>query len=106
MNDLSTLAAQPLEQAGRLTERAAGTVAGLARDGLQRAGEIGSGLRQSIGRAGDLAVEGVRDEPVKAMLVALAAGAALAALAGVLLRRAHPADDRPARRRRAPLTRS
>lgn len=106
MNDLSTLAAQPLEQAGRLTERAAGLVAELARDGAQRAGEIGSGLRETLGRAGDLATDGVRDEPVKAVLVALAAGAALAALVGTLLRRYRPADAKPARRRRAPLTRS
>ncbi|MBX3634808.1 MAG: hypothetical protein KF683_05380 [Rubrivivax sp.] len=106
MNDLNILAAKPIEQAGRLTERGAGTVAGLARDGLRRAGAIGSDLGETLGRAGNLAVGSVRDEPVKAVLVALAAGAALATLVGVLARRAVSPGGKPTRRRRAPLTRS
>jgi ElaB/YqjD/DUF883 family membrane-anchored ribosome-binding protein len=58
----------------------------LARRGIERARQAGSELRERAEYAGDRTVAYVKDEPVKSILLAVAAGAALAALFGVLMR--------------------
>ncbi|MEP7281562.1 MAG: hypothetical protein ABI696_06250 [Rubrivivax sp.] len=60
--------------------RAASTVEGLAKRGLEQAKDVGSTVREQAARAGDRSVEYVRDEPLKAILIAAATGAAVAAL--------------------------
>lgn len=66
--------------------RAAAQVEELTRRGVDRAREAGQTAREQALRAGDATVMRIRDEPVKAVLVAAAAGAALAALIGWMAR--------------------
>lgn len=67
------------EQAESLLERGVDAV----RDGTQQ-------LRESAGRSTDRTVAYIRDEPLKSVLIAAAAGAALMALANVLGRSRTP----------------
>ena len=66
--------------------RAATRVDELTRRGLARARQAGTDMRDSAERAGDLTVAYVKDEPVKSILIAAAAGAALVALIGMMTR--------------------
>lgn len=68
------------EQAGALLERGAEAV----RDGSRQ-------LRESAASATDRTVDYIRDEPVKAVLIAAAGGAALMALAQLVARTRRPA---------------
>lgn len=70
--------------------RAAAQVEELTRRGVDRAREAGQVAREQALRAGDATVMKIRDEPVKAVLVAAAAGAALAALIGWMARSRNP----------------
>jgi ElaB/YqjD/DUF883 family membrane-anchored ribosome-binding protein len=76
-NQVAPLLSRGSEQIGALTQRSVNAV----RDGTQHA-------RDTALRASDSTVGYIRDEPVKAMLIAAATGAALMALVG-LLTRAH-----------------
>lgn len=62
--------------------RAAAQVESIARRGLDRARETGDRVREQVHHAGDRTVGYIREEPVKAILIAAATGAALAALIG------------------------
>jgi ElaB/YqjD/DUF883 family membrane-anchored ribosome-binding protein len=64
----------------------------LARRTADRARETTAQARERVAAAGESAVGHVRDEPVKALLIAALAGAAAAALVGYLSR--HRAPDR------------
>ncbi|MFO1327355.1 MAG: hypothetical protein U1F56_08345 [Rubrivivax sp.] len=66
--------------------RAAAQVETMARRGIERARETGLQVKDGAVRAGDRSVGYIRDEPVKSMLIAAAAGAAAAALIGWLWR--------------------
>ena len=55
--------------------------------GIDRARELGTSVRQQAGQATDRTVHYIQDQPVKSMLIAAAAGAALTVLAGALTRR-------------------
>ena len=66
--------------------RAAAQVDDLARRSLERARDVGADLRHRVERSGDRTVGYIQDQPVKSMVIALAAGAGLAALIGLLAR--------------------
>ena len=66
--------------------RAAAQVEEVTRRGVDRAREASQAAREQALRAGDATVMRIRDEPVKAVLVAAAAGAAIAALVGWAMR--------------------
>ena len=58
------------------TQRAAAQVEDMARAGIERARVAGASVAQKAGEAGERTTQYVRDEPVKALLIAAAAGAA------------------------------
>jgi ElaB/YqjD/DUF883 family membrane-anchored ribosome-binding protein len=66
--------------------RAAAQVEDLTRRGLDRAKQTSADVRHPVSRASDRTVGYIQDEPVKSVLIALAAGAAAAALIGLLTR--------------------
>jgi ElaB/YqjD/DUF883 family membrane-anchored ribosome-binding protein len=74
-NQVAPLLSRGSEQIGALTQRGVNAV----RDGTQQ-------VRDTALRASDSTVGYIRDEPVKAMLIAAATGAALMALVGLLTR--------------------
>ena len=66
--------------------RAAAQVDELTRRSLERARKVASDVRHQAERTSDSTVAYIRDEPVKSVLIAAAAGAAIAALVGMLTR--------------------
>ena len=66
--------------------RAAAQVDELTRRGIERARHAGVEVRHTVERTGDRTVGYIKDQPVKSVLIAAAAGAALAALIGLLAR--------------------
>ena len=58
----------------------------LARNGLDRARELGTNVRDRAAQTGDRTVAYIHEQPVKAVLIAAAAGAALTLLASALTR--------------------
>jgi ElaB/YqjD/DUF883 family membrane-anchored ribosome-binding protein len=73
-------------QAGPMIDRAAGKASALAHRGLDAVLESSDQLRAKAHQASDSTVAYIRQEPVKAMLMAAAAGAALTALISLLSR--------------------
>jgi ElaB/YqjD/DUF883 family membrane-anchored ribosome-binding protein len=71
------------ENPGAFT-RAAAQVDELTQRGLERARLATADVRMNIERTGDRAVGYIREEPVKSVLIAAAAGAAVTALIGLL----------------------
>lgn len=71
--------------------RTAAQVQSAAQRGLDRARETGQHMRERAQYAGDQTVGYIRDEPVKSILIAAAAGAALAAVLGWLTTRSRRA---------------
>lgn len=69
-----------------LLARATERVGTLAQRGVDAVRDSSQQLRDAAWRASDNTVRLVRDEPVKSMLIAAAAGAALMALVGLLTR--------------------
>lgn len=67
--------------------RAAAQAEDLARRGIARARDAGAQVREQLHSAGDKTTAYIRDEPVKAVLIAAAAGAATALLASWVARR-------------------
>ena len=74
------------EQAPAQVRRLAAQVTDLAHRGLDRARDVSERISLEAHRAGDRTVNYIRDEPVKSVLVAAAAGAALATLVGYIHR--------------------
>jgi ElaB/YqjD/DUF883 family membrane-anchored ribosome-binding protein len=74
-----------LHEAGNIASsafsRAAAQMEELTRRGMDRAKEVSTQARDQANRAGDRAVGYIQDEPVKSVLIAVAAGAAVATLA-------------------------
>ena len=66
--------------------RAAARVDEMTRRSIDRARQTGSGVRDRAGHAGDVTVAYIKDEPLKSILMAAAAGAALAALVSMMSR--------------------
>ena len=69
-----------------LLDRAADSAGALARRGIDAVHDTSQKLRDEAWRVSDNTVRRVRNEPVKSMLIAAAAGAALMALVGMLTR--------------------
>jgi ElaB/YqjD/DUF883 family membrane-anchored ribosome-binding protein len=67
-----------------LLNRAADQTNALALRGLKVVRDTSQGLRDTAARASDSTVTYIKDEPLKAMLIAAATGAALMALIGLL----------------------
>lgn len=85
---------QDLQQkAPGVLARAAGQIDELSRRTAERARETTEHARERAAAAGEYAVGQVRDEPVKSLLIAAAAGAAAAALVGYLSRSRGPGRD-------------
>ena len=71
--------------------RLAAEVESLTHRGMDRARQASADVRDRVAQAGDGTVAYIRDEPVKSMLIAAAAGATLAALVALLV---HQRDSR------------
>ncbi|MDY0745384.1 hypothetical protein SNE35_12755 [Paucibacter sp. R3-3] len=66
------------DQAASALGRVAGQAEDIARRTLDRARETSTQVRERIGRAGDATVGYIKDEPVKAVMIAAATGAVTA----------------------------
>ena len=71
------------QQAGPMLDRAAEQASALAQRGLDTVRETSQQLRDKALRASENTVKYVKDEPVKSVLIAVATGAALMALASM-----------------------
>jgi ElaB/YqjD/DUF883 family membrane-anchored ribosome-binding protein len=74
------------DQAVPLINRLSGQAETAARRGVEAVRETGAQVRERALKASDTTVAYIKDEPVKAMLIAAATGAALMALIGLLSR--------------------
>lgn len=72
--------AEVSHEASAAMSRMTGQVEDLARRTLDRARETSAQVKERIGRAGDATVTYIKDEPVKAVMIAAATGAATALL--------------------------
>ncbi len=74
------------DHAAPLLDRSTEQLAALAQRGLNAVHDTSAHLRDRALRASDTTVSYIKDEPVKAMLIAAATGAALMALIGLMSR--------------------
>lgn len=74
------------QQAAPLLDRATQQASELAQRGVDGVRETAQQLRERASRASDSTVNYIRDEPVKAMLIAAAVGAGLMALLSLMTR--------------------
>lgn len=74
------------DQAAPYVDKAAARASDMAQRGAETVRETAQQLRESALRASDSTVNYIREEPVKAMLIAGATGAILMALLGLLTR--------------------
>ena len=81
---LSSAAQDLREQVSPLLERAGDQASALAQRGVDALRERSLQMREQALRASDGTLNYIKDEPVKAVLIAAAAGAALMALVGLL----------------------
>ena len=77
-------------QAAPMLNRTGDQIGALAQRGVDAVRDSSQHLRERALRASDSAVGYVKDEPVKAMLIAAATGAALMALLGLMARSRRP----------------
>ena len=77
-------------QAAPMLNRTSDQIGALAQRGVDAVRDSSQQLREKALRASDSAVGYVKDEPVKAMLIAAATGAALMALLGLMARSRRP----------------
>ncbi len=77
------------QQAAPLLNRVTAQAGELAQRGVDAVRDTSQQLRDKAVRASDGTVNYIRDEPVKAMLIAAATGAALMALIGLMSRNRH-----------------
>ncbi|OYU00466.1 MAG: hypothetical protein CFE40_04010 [Burkholderiales bacterium PBB1] len=85
-NHLAEKAHSAVNTAKPVMERLAKDAESIARRGLDTARETSRQLRERAAHASDSTVQYIKDEPVKAMLFAAAAGAALVTVIGLLSR--------------------
>ena len=76
-----------LDKAPGALSEAAAQLQAVARRGLDSARELSAGARDKASRAGDRTLAYIHEEPLKAVLIAAAAGAVLTMLASALARR-------------------
>ncbi|MCA0239322.1 MAG: hypothetical protein LCI02_00565 [Proteobacteria bacterium] len=74
------------EAAPSVLSRAAAQVEDLTRRSMDRARHATHQVKEQVAKAGDRSADYIRDEPVKSVLIAAVAGAAVAALIGWLSR--------------------
>jgi ElaB/YqjD/DUF883 family membrane-anchored ribosome-binding protein len=74
------------QRSGDAVGRAAEQVQDLTRRGMERARAAADGMRDQVSRASDQTVGYIRDEPLKAVLIAAAVGAGIAVLVRMLSR--------------------
>lgn len=86
LDALSTSVQEAHDRAVPALDRGSEKLAALAQRGLDTVRESSQHLREKALHASDSTVGYVRDEPVKAMLIAAATGAVLMALIGLLTR--------------------
>jgi ElaB/YqjD/DUF883 family membrane-anchored ribosome-binding protein len=86
LDNLSNTAQDLRQQVPPLLERAGEQASALAQRGADAVRERTQQLRDQTLRASDSTLAYIKDEPVKAVLIAAAAGAALVALLGLLRR--------------------
>ena len=72
------------DRAPAAISRAAAQVEEMTNRAMERAREVGGDIRDTANRAGDRTVGYIRDEPIKSVLIGVAAGAALAVLVRAL----------------------
>lgn len=84
---LAEAAADAVSSTPAVLRQAAANIEAMTRRGVDRAREMGTDLRIQAGRGVDRGVGYVRDEPVKSVLVAAAAGALLTLVIGALATR-------------------
>ena len=84
LDSLSGTVEDMRQHAAPMLNRATEQVSALAQRGVDRVRETSLQLRDRALRASDSTVNYVRDEPVKAMLIAAATGAALMALVSLM----------------------
>lgn len=80
---------QAINSAKPVVERWAKDAESMARRGIASASETSRHLRERAAQASDSTVNYIKDEPVKAMLIAAAAGAAIVTLIGLFSRSSH-----------------
>ncbi|MBX9716127.1 MAG: protein phosphatase CheZ [Burkholderiaceae bacterium] len=85
-NHLAEKAHNAVNAAKPVMDRLAKDAESIARRGLETARETSRQLRERAAQASDSTVQYIKDEPVKAMLIAAAAGAALVTVIGLLSR--------------------
>ena len=85
-NNLADSAHQAINGAKPIVERWAKDAESMARRGIASASETSRHLRERAAQASDSTVNYIKDEPVKAMLMAAAAGAAIVTLIGLFSR--------------------
>ena len=73
-----------LSRAGQLADDAAASVHDLTQRSIDRAREMGTTLKARAYTAGNSTVGYMREQPLKSVLIAVAAGAAIAVLARLL----------------------
>jgi ElaB/YqjD/DUF883 family membrane-anchored ribosome-binding protein len=88
-DQLTEKAHQAVNSAKPVMERLAKDAESIARRGLDSARETSRQLRERAAQASDTTVKYIQDEPVKAMLIAAAAGAALVTVISLLSRSRH-----------------
>lgn len=86
VNSLTNGILEIRKQAEPMINRASGQASALMQNGMDSVRHTSQQLTDSARRARDGTVDYVKEEPVKAMLIAAATGAALMALAGMLSR--------------------
>ena len=86
LNSLADSAQELRDGAAPVVNRVTGQASALVQRGTDALRERSEQLRQSARDAADYTVNYIRDEPVKAMLMAAATGAALMALVGLMAR--------------------
>ncbi|HEU5297551.1 MAG TPA: hypothetical protein VFU71_22430 [Burkholderiaceae bacterium] len=84
LDNLSSTARDLREQAAPVLERAGEQVSALAQRGVDAVRERSLQMRERAARASDSTSTYIRDEPLKSVLIAAAAGAALMVLVGLL----------------------
>jgi ElaB/YqjD/DUF883 family membrane-anchored ribosome-binding protein len=86
LNSLSGSVQDMRSQATPLLNRSGEQIGALAQRGMDAVRDTSQQLRDKALHASDATVSYIKDEPVKSMLIAAAAGAALMALIGLLAR--------------------
>lgn len=86
LNNLADSAQELRDGAAPVVNRVTGQVSALVQRGTDALHDRSEQLRNSARDASDYTVNYIRDEPVKAMLMAAATGAALMALVGLMAR--------------------